>query len=161
MPKFVITNSMKQVDEPSHAEKFEMLKDFMSQHNMFCEYFLMEDYMRDFFENLIEVPQDDDSDDEEGDKKWFVTGEEYVDFDEDGEPAGSITDYLYSGDEKSARKYFDDCINENHKLVKDGKGEEMEYHRLEIGWETKNEDEYVDYAKWGFKHNNYSFDASF
>ena len=52
--KFVVVNK---VAEPSHDKKFQMLKDFMSQYNMFCEHFLREPYMRDFFENLTEVPE--------------------------------------------------------------------------------------------------------
>ena len=43
----------------THDEMFKMLKDFMSEHNMFCdEDFLKQPYMRDFFETLIQVPED-------------------------------------------------------------------------------------------------------
>ena len=97
---------------------------------------------------------------DEGDKKWFVSGEAYI-YDDDGEPDDCIADILYSGDEKTAREKFTKWVDENHELVAAGKGEEMEYQRLEIGWETNDEEEYVEFASWASKHNNYSFDASY
>ena len=91
---------------------------------------------------------------------WFVCGEVY-EYNKDGEADGSITDYLYKGDEATARKKFNDWVNENHEMVKEGKGSEMEYQRYELGYETKDDTEYVEYAWWDSEVNEYEFDASF
>tara|TARA_R110002020_G_scaffold474053_2_gene704360 strand:- start:198 stop:509 length:312 start_codon:yes stop_codon:yes gene_type:complete len=91
---------------------------------------------------------------------WFVCGEIY-EYNKDGEADGSITDYLYQGDEATARKKFNDWVNENHEMVKAGKGSEMEYQRYELGYETKDDTEYVEYAWWDSEVNEYEFDASF
>jgi len=93
-------------------------------------------------------------------EEWFVCGEVY-EYDEDGEPDGSITDYLYKGDEATARKKFKNWVNENHEMVKAGKGKDMEYQRYEIGYETKDDTEYVEWAWWGPECNDYDFDASY
>jgi len=78
--------------QPSHYEMFKMLKDFMSEHNMFCdEDFLKQPYMREFFENLIQVPEDaqmyqtvsddEESDDEEEPKSCYLTWPEPLELD--------------------------------------------------------------------------------
>ena len=93
---------------------------------------------------------------------WYVAGEVY-EYDDDGECEGSMTDILYKGDEASAKKYFKDCVDKNHRLVKAGKGKEMDYERYELFYETKDDTEYVEYAWWSpiAFTKRYSFDASF
>jgi hypothetical protein len=95
---------------------------------------------------------------------WYVCGEIY-EYDDDGEAIDGniISDFLYKGDEASAKKYFKDCVDKNHRFVKAGKGKEMDYHRYELFYETKDDTEYVEYAWWCpiACSSQYSFDASF
>ena len=97
---------------------------------------------------------------DEDDEVWFVCGESF-DYDDDGEADGSITDYLFKGDEKTAKERFTEWVNENHELVAAGKGKEMEYQRYELGYDTKDDTEYVEYAWWCNPKNWNDFDASY